>query len=316
MSKKIGGNMGKFKIILNSIIYLILTSFLLYVLIKEDSVSKKMEVQRNKLTEKIISVAKITKEKSIIIVRNTAWLLEFVMSTALLLIIIRVFFIGNFIVPTGSMIPAIQINDRLFANMGIYRFRKPRLEEIFLFREPVTNKDLYTKRVMGTPGDRVSIRNNELYINNNKVTTREYVSTGKMGEETWLVPKKGDQIIIKPKMDYVEYLKNININVDQIQSYSTENWYRIEEILPNIEITVNGEPTGMILDFMHDPQYLSKLMNGETIEITTDQDYYFALGDNTYNSFDSRWWGFVSEKRIKGKPLVRFWPITKAGFLK
>jgi len=311
-----GGNVGKSKLIINVIIYVILTSFLLYVLIEEDSVSKKMEIQRNKFTEKVINMVNTTKKGTKIVIKNTIWLLEFVISTAVLLIIIRIFFIGNFIVPTGSMIPAIQINDRLFANMAIYRFRKPNLEEIFLFREPVTNKDLYTKRVMGLPGDKVKIIDNSLYINNNKITTRDYVSTGKMGEETWLIPKKGDKIVIKPKMDYIEYLKDIKIDVDKIQSYSTENWYKIEEIIPNIEITVNGELTGMILDFMHEPQYLSKLMNGETIEIIADQDYYFALGDNTYNSFDSRWWGFVSEKRIKGKPLVRFWPINKAGFLK
>lgn len=308
--------MGKTKLIINVILYLVMTSGLLYILIKEDNVSKKMELQRNKFTEKVIKITNTTKEKVKIIIRNIIWLLEFVISTAALLIIIRIFYIGNFVVPTGSMIPAIMENDRLFANMAIYRFKKPAIEDIFLFREPVTNKDLYTKRVMGLPGDEIKIENNYLYINNNRVTTRNYSDLGKMRNDIWIVPKKGDKIEIIPKMDYKEYLKNANIDIDKIQKHLLDNFYELDRVLPDIETKVNGQPTGMILDFLHDQKSLDKLMNGETLEIIAKEDYYLALGDNTNNSFDSRMWGFVSEGRIKGKPLFRFWPIKKAGFLK
>ncbi|MGF6907021.1 signal peptidase I [Fusobacterium sp. PH5-44] len=308
--------MEKSKIIINIIIYVVMTSGLLYVLIKEDNVSKKMEMYRNKFTEQVIKGINITKEKTRIVIKNTIWLLEFVISTAVLLIIIRVFYIGNFVVPTGSMIPAIMENDRLFANMAIYRFRKPKIGEIFLFREPVTNKDLYTKRVMGLPGDEVKIENDNLYINNNKVTIRNYSDLGKMQNKTWIVPKKGDKIVIIPKMDYKEYLKNKNIDVAKIQKHLLDNFYELDRVLPDIETKVNGIPTGMILDFLYDSKSLDKLMNGETLEIIANEDYYLALGDNTNNSFDSRMWGFVSESRIKGKPLFRFWPVNRAGFLK
>jgi len=46
------------------------------------------------------------------------------------------------------------------------------------------------------------------------------------------------------------------------------------------------------------------LLNGKTIEkYTFKQNYYFMMGDNRHNSEDSRFWGFVPENHIVGKPV-------------
>ena len=39
------------------------------------------------------------------------------------------------------------------------------------------------------------------------------------------------------------------------------------------------------------------------------------VGDNTEHSFDSRMWGFVAKNRIRGKALVRFWPLNRIGLI-
>ena len=38
---------------------------------------------------------------------------------------------------------------------------------------------------------------------------------------------------------------------------------------------------------------------------------YFAMGDNSPNSKDSRAWGFVPDKEVVGRPLFIYYPLTR-----
>ena len=50
--------------------------------------------------------------------------------------------------------------------------------------------------------------------------------------------------------------------------------------------------------------------------ITVPEDSYFMLGDNSANSRDSRYWGFVPKKNIIGKAVCLYWPIHRVRLIK
>ena len=56
-----------------------------------------------------------------------------------------------------------------------------------------------------------------------------------------------------------------------------------------------------------DPRY-TQLFKGDTITVPARS--YLALGDNSQNSFDGRFWGYVPEKDVIGRPLFIYYPFT------
>lgn len=307
--------MARENIIFNTIFYIILTAFFIYIFLNEKKIVEKINKKRVILEDWIVNKLNISGKKSEKILRKVIKLVESLGSALILVLIIQKFYIGNFLVPTGSMIPTIVPKDRLFGNMVIYNFKAPEREDIIVFQEPIEDKVLYTKRLMGLPGETVQIKYDRLFVDGKKISDREYTPLGDMGNQEWIVPKKGDEITIVPGQNYTETFKNDNIDIAKVQSLLKENGAYVSQLLPDVKFYVNGSPTGMILDFIHDQNVLNSLLKGETVTKKLDEDYYLALGDNTNGSYDSRMWGFVKDSRIKGKALVRFWPLNRIGLL-
>lgn len=51
-------------------------------------------------------------------------------------------------------------------------------------------------------------------------------------------------------------------------------------------------------------------------DLVIPEGQYFVLGDNSANSFDSRFWGCVPKKNIIGRVALRYWPPQRAGAVK
>lgn len=78
------------------------------------------------------------------------------------------FVYANAEVPTGSMIPVVQPNDRLIVNRLAYLFEEPKRGDIVMFAFPDNEKDNYLKRIIGLPGEKVEIKNGLVYINDSE----------------------------------------------------------------------------------------------------------------------------------------------------
>ena len=54
----------------------------------------------------------------------------------------------------------------------------------------------------------------------------------------------------------------------------------------------------------------------EDILVNVPEGYFYALGDNSKNSMDSRYWGFVPDKNLVGRAFVIHWPVKRIRILK
>ncbi|MDR3239361.1 MAG: signal peptidase I [Clostridiales bacterium] len=91
-----------------------------------------------------------------------------VIFAVLFAVCINHFVIVNAKVPTGSMMDNIMPNDRIVAFRLSYTFSVPRRFDVVVFRYPDDRTQLYVKRVIGLPGETVTIRQGKVYINNSE----------------------------------------------------------------------------------------------------------------------------------------------------
>jgi len=334
------------------------------------------------------------------------------MLAIILVMVIQVFYIGNYVIPSGSMEPTIAIKDRVFANMVKYRFTHPKVGQIIAFKEPMTDKVMYTKRLVGEPGTTLQIAKGKMDINKfeianvdnrpvypsfsgdkrkfeedfkkyteqvnefnanklqnvggaimtndkkseilEKVTPQKvYLPEGILMNNKIYIPKKGDKV----KLDKIIAINKVFGKTDDgtlVGQVDWESYYdgkgyknitgkefleliktdkNFKDIIGNDD-ELNANPANVltnayytftlkvegrdemvmpIMDFKYNDELFKKLLNGETI--TLDNNYYMAMGDNTANSKDTRYFGLVSEPRIKGELLIRWWPLSRIGLL-
>jgi signal peptidase I len=89
---------------------------------------------------------------------------------------IQSFVARSYYIPSGSMLPTLQINDRLIVDKLSYRFSNPVRGDIVVFDPPAKLgfKDAFIKRVIGLPGDRVEVKNGKVYVND-KALSEKYI---------------------------------------------------------------------------------------------------------------------------------------------
>ena len=93
-----------------------------------------------------------------------------VIVTVLLAFLLRFFVIQPFIVEGSSMEPNFHDQEYIIIDKFTYRFREPRRGEVIVFHPPTEPSQNYIKRVIGLPGETVSIQDGDVYVNGNKIS--------------------------------------------------------------------------------------------------------------------------------------------------
>jgi signal peptidase I len=112
----------------------------------------------------------------------------------LILLCIRSSVFASYHVPTGSMRPTILEGDFFFTNKLAYRLKVPFTKasvvewgipgrgDIIVFKYPGDERSLYTKRVIGRPGDTVEIRDGRIAVNGKEAVLEPLGASGRVSK--------------------------------------------------------------------------------------------------------------------------------------
>ena len=101
-----------------------------------------------------------------------SWCLTFVIAIAVALVL-KNYVIINATVPTGSMEHTIEPGVDLFGLRLAYTFSEPQRGDIIIFKFPDDESEKYVKRVIGLPGEKVTIIDSQIYINDSETPLEE-----------------------------------------------------------------------------------------------------------------------------------------------
>ena len=227
----------------------------------------------------------------------------------------RIFIAERFSIPSDSMRPTLVPGDKVWVNKLLFGsriytsfkfddhsplkcFRMPGIRKIhsgdvICFNYPLGYDKwtkiefkinyVYCKRVLGTPGDTIGIRDGINWNNHNSGT----------------IGVLDNQLVLKNTPDSVlwhqKYMRTM--------PFTLPIW-NMKDFGP-LYVPAKGETIEL--------DYLNRAIYGPVIEYETGfwpdsclkahtfkHDYYFALGDNSLDSNDSRYWGFVPDEFIIG----------------
>jgi len=194
-----------------------------------------------------------------------------------------------------KVINQLETSKRIFSFGSIARF------DLIIFERKELSNNKIVKRCIGMPGDTLKIINTIVYLNQKKVN------------ETYAFYKENTvNNQLRKRQFLVEKTLKVFPNVDSLK-WDSENFgpllipYEGQRLELN-ESNIVFYKEIISCDKGYDTAVINRAIrsNGKTV-ITIQQNYYFMLGDNRCNSYDSRYFGFVPESHIIGKATCILW---------
>lgn len=232
------------------------------------------------------------------------------------LLLLRIFVFAPYAIPTGSMRPAILEGDVVLINKLPYHVRTPdrlpftnvripHLElpglgslergDVVVFipveeRRGYEESDRLVKRCVALPGDTLRLVNGLIEVN---------------GEEPPLPQENdgSDEPVLRQPIDPDRAFKPLQNNRRVIVPYEG-----YELLLPDSTTAESWRPVieseGVIVEYRNSITFL----NGRPATYYRfRRDYFFALGDRSTDSYDSRFFGFIPHENLIGQVMFVYW---------
>ena len=106
-----------------------------------------------------------------------------ILFVVIVVLILQNYIIVNAQIPSGSMETTIMTGDRVFGNRLAYKDESPQRGDIVIFKYPDNEKELFIKRVIGLPGEKIEIIDGLVYINDSEEPLEEpYLTVTPVGD--------------------------------------------------------------------------------------------------------------------------------------
>jgi signal peptidase I len=201
---------------------------------------------------------------------------------------IRPFVVEAFKIPSGSMEDTLLVGDRILVCKFIYgikvpgtdiellNFHKPARGDVFVFIPPHERTKNFIKRIVAVAGDEIETRGDQLYVNGRAVDDSNYTKHFPF-----------------PTHDFPPfYTKGVRSGMLSMDKFLTfDGQEEFDDVFEDHKLSRN--------------QFHMKFPMGKPFVVP--KGYVFAMGDNRDQSQDSRTWGPVLVKDIKGQAFLVYW---------